>query len=679
MKAILLSILFLSVSNASFGQDFMSQFINWTCTVEKIDNSHANLVFTGKLVPEYHIFSLKHNPNDADGTGIVPEFSFKKNKNYKIIGKVFELGKPHKQVDELGTSYYFENKVVYKQKIEILAQETFSTNCNLYFQLCNHEGCLPPFDFDANFKISGFETQTVGQTTEDTSQNIQQNNTDTSQAKQSVKQANKPIEQDEKKKDSGLVIFIAGFIAGLVALVTPCMFPMIPMTVTFFTKQSKTRKEGIFKALVYGFSIVFIYVAFGLIFTAMMGPLGLNDLSTNVWMNLIFFSIFVLFAFSFLGAFEIQLPNSWVNKMDKQADRGGYLGIFFMAFTLGLVSFSCTGPIIGSLLVEAATSGSYLTPAIGMTGFSLALAIPFTFFAIFPGWLNSLPQSGGWLNSVKVVLGLTELALALKFLSSVDMAYHWDLLSREWFVGIWFVLFFIMGIYLLGKLQFAHDSPVQKLSVTRFMFALLALVFSVYLFTGMFGAPLTLIDGIAPPRTHSEDNFRWVNGGQQTGLIEDSISASFASDMHPVGDGSILVFHDLIKGQEYAKKRNLPILLDFTGHACQNCRKTESTVWTNDEIRPMLQKKFVIISLYVDDREELPKSEQRNSKLSGPIRTVGNKWADYQMTRYKSFQQPLYVVTDHQGNDLTKAIGYTPNIKTYKKFLEQGIERFSSQ
>ena len=270
--------------------------------------------------------------------------------------------------------------------------------------------------------------------------------------------------------------------------------------------------------MIYGFSIVLIYVSFGLIFTAATGPLGLNDLSTNVWMNLIFFSVFMLFAFSFLGAFEIQLPSSWVNKMDSQADKGGLIGIFFMAFTLGLVSFSCTGPIIGSLLVEASTTGSYLTPAIGMTGFSLALAIPFTLFAIFPGWLNSLPQSGGWLNSVKVVLGLTEIALALKFLSSVDLAYHWNILSREWFVAIWFVLFLIMGIYLLGKLRFSHDSPIEKISVPRFMFALTALTFSVYLLPGMFGAPLRLIDGIAPPRTHSEDNFRYVNGGLETGI-----------------------------------------------------------------------------------------------------------------------------------------------------------------
>jgi thiol:disulfide interchange protein DsbD len=679
MKALLFSILFLGLSFTSSAQDLMGQFIKWTYSVEKIDESHANIVCKGEITEGFHIFSLKHNPADADGTGLVPEFNFKKSPNYKLVGKPFDIGKPIKHVDDLGTSYYFEKKATYKQQIEILTKEKFTVEFGInFFQLCNAEGCVGPFDTEGKVKLTGFtpsETATVSAS--DTSDIA--STADTNSSETTIKQASTPIEQKEKKKDSNLVIFIAGFIAGLVALLTPCMFPMIPMTVTFFTKQSKTRSEGIFKALIYGASIVLIYVAFGLIFTAIMGPLGLNDLSTNVWMNLIFFSIFVLFAFSFLGAFEIQLPNSWVNKMDKQADRGGYLGIFFMAFTLGLVSFSCTGPIIGSLLVEAATSGSYLTPAVGMTGFSLALAIPFTLFAIFPGWLNSLPQSGGWLNSVKVVLGLTELALALKFLSSVDLAYHWDLLTREWFVGIWFVLFFIMGIYLLGKLQFSHDSPVQKLSVTRFMFALLALVFSVYLFTGMFGAPLTLIDGIAPPRTHSEDNFRWVNGGQETGLVEDSVSAAFAADMHPVGDGSILVFHDLEKGRAYAKKRNLPILLDFTGHACQNCRKTESTVWTNDEIRPLLQKKFVIISLYVDDRELLPANEQRVSKLSGPIRTVGNKWADYQMTRYKSFQQPLYVVTDHEGNDLTLAIGYTPDIKSYKKFLEGGMQRFWGQ
>jgi thiol:disulfide interchange protein len=656
----------------------MNDYIKWTYSVEKIDESHANIVFKGTIIEGFHIFSLKHNPADADGTGLVPEFNLKKSPKYKLVGKPFDLGKPIKHVDDLGTSYYFEKKATFKQQIEVLTKDEFTLDFGInFFQLCNADGCVGPFDTEGKVKLSGFtpdENATV--TAADTSDVTAATSMDTTSGAKTQMGPEKIDNKKKKEKDSNLVIFIAGFLAGLVALVTPCMFPMIPMTVTFFTKQSKTRREGIFKALVYGTSIVLIYVTFGLVFTAAMGPLGLNQLSTDKWMNLIFFGIFVLFAFSFLGAFEIQLPNSWVNKMDKQADRGGYIGIFFMAFTLGLVSFSCTGPIIGTLLVEASTSGSYLTPAIGMTGFSLALAIPFTIFAIFPGWLNSLPQSGGWLNSVKVVLGLAELALALKFLSSVDLAYHWDLLTREWFIAIWFVLFLIMGIYLLGKIRFAHDSPVEKLGVPRFMFALIALTFSVYLFTGMFGAPLTLIDGIAPPRTHSEDNFRWVNGGLETGLGSDSLSMQYAADMHPVGDGSILVFHDLNIGKEYAKKKNLPILLDFTGYACQNCRKTESTVWTNDEIRPLLQKQFVIVSLYVDDRTPLPANEVRVSKLSGNIKTVGNKWADLEMEKYGSFQQPLYVVVDSEGNDLTEAIGYTPDIKTYKAFLMKGMSAF---
>lgn len=655
----------------------MEDFINWQLSVEKIDDSHANLVFTGKITEGYHIFSLKHDPAKADGTGLVPQFEFKKSSNYILVGKPFEIGKPIKHVDDLGTSFYFEKKAIFKQQIEVLTKDEFNLDFAInFFQLCNADGCVGPFDYENKIKVKGFipSENTSVETVDTTQEKVIESSND---SKQTVAKPLEKKQSKKKEKDSNFVIFIAGFLAGLVALLTPCMFPMIPMTVTFFTKQSKSRREAIFKALVYGTSIILIYVTFGVVFTAATGPLGLNDLSTNVWMNLIFFGIFVLFAFSFLGAFEIQLPSSWVNKMDQQADRGGYLGIFFMAFTLGLVSFSCTGPIIGSLLVEAATSGSYFTPAIGMTGFSLALAIPFTLFAIFPGWLNSLPQSGGWLNSVKVVLGLVELALALKFLSSVDLAYHWGILSREWFVAIWFVLFLIMGIYLLGKLRFSHDSPLEKLSVTRFMFALFALVFAVYLLPGMFGAPLKLIDGIAPPRTHSEDNFRYVNGGLETGITKDSISEKYMAEMHPVGDGSILVFHDLKKATEYAKAKNLPILLDFTGHACQNCRKTESTVWTNDEIRPLLQTKFVIASLYCDDRTPLPANEVRYSEIAKrQIKNVGNKWAEMQIEKYNSFQQPLYVVIDHEGNDLTEAIGYTPDIQSYKSFLMKGIQEF---
>lgn len=665
---------FLTVTSLLAQQVGWQEKIKWSFKVEKIDETHANIIGTAKLLIGWHIFSVDHDPEKADFTGVPTTFSLKSTKDFKVIGKLKDGKKAKIYKDDLGIQLYFEGTGIFKQEIEVLTDKTFKIPLSYLFQICDEAGCVFPPEQEVLLEISGFKpdfTQTV--TVPEAEEKIEK--TEPIKVVSKVK-AEKPVKKPAKK-DSNMVIFIAGFLAGLIALLTPCMFPMIPMTVTFFTKQSKTRSEGIFKALIYGASIVVIYVTFGLIFTAATGPLGLNDLSTNVWMNLVFFSIFVLFAFSFLGAFEIQLPSSWVNKMDQQADKGGLIGIFFMAFTLGLVSFSCTGPIIGSLLVEAATSGSYLTPAIGMTGFSLALAIPFTLFAIFPGLLNSLPQSGGWLNSVKVVLGLLELALALKFLSAVDLAYHWDFLTREWFVAIWFVLFLVMGVYLLGKIRFSHDSPVEKLSVPRFMFALLALSFSVYLFPGMFGAPLRIIDGIAPPRTHSEDNFRYVNGGLETGIAKDSITERFIAEMHPVGDGSILVFHDLDVAKEYAKAKNLPILLDFTGHACQNCRKMESTVWTNSEIRPILQTKVVIASLYCDDKTPLPASEVRYSEaIGGKIKTIGNKWAEYQIVEYQSFQQPLYVMIDANGNDLVEGIGYTPSIEEYKKFLNDGMKAF---
>ncbi len=662
----------------SIAQPSWQDKVKWSFKIEKTDDAHANLVATAKLIPGWHIFSVNHDPEKADFTGIPTSFGFAKSKNYKLVGKLQDAKAPHVFKDDLGTQLYFEGTAVFKQGFEILTADKFKLNFVYSFQICDENGCVFPPEQEGSIDVSGFKPSEAATSTVDPKEDTTKKAaTHVNTSKANPVEA-KPIEKTpdtNKPKGSNLGIFIAGFIAGLFALLTPCMFPMIPMTVTFFTKQSKTRSEGIFKALVYGASIVLIYVVFGIVFTAATGTLGLNDLSTNIWMNLVFFAIFVVFAFSFLGAFEIQLPTSWVNKMDQKADKGGMIGIFFMAFTLGLVSFSCTGPIIGSLLVEASTTGSYLTPAIGMTGFSLALAIPFTLFAIFPSWLNSLPQSGGWLNSVKVVLGLLELALALKFLSAVDLAYHWDILTREWFVAIWFVLFLIMGIYLLGKIRFSHDSPVEKITVPRFMFAFMALTFAVYLLPGMMGAPLKIIDGLAPPRTHSEDNFRYVNGGLDNGLSKDTLTERFLQDMHPVGDGSIMVFHDLQKAKEYAKAKGLPILLDFTGYACQNCRKTESSVWTHDEIRPLLQKQFVIASLYCDDKTLLPQSEVRYSNIvGGKIKTIGNKWAELQIEKYKSFQQPMYVITDAEGNDLTETIGYTPDIETYKSFLKKGIK-----
>lgn len=471
-------------------------------------------------------------------------------------------------------------------------------------------------------------------------------------------------------------LFIEGLIWGFVALLTPCVFPMIPMTVSFFTKQSTTRSKGIANALLYGFFIVLLYVSIGLAITLLSGSSNaVYEISTSAYMNIPFFLIFMIFAFSFLGAFEIRMPSKWVNSADSKADKGGIIGIFFMAFTLALVSFSCTGPIIGSSLVQAISSGNIMGPMVIMLGFSIALSLPFMLFAVFPGWMNSMPQSGGWLNSVKVVLGLLEIALALKFFSMVDMAYHWDILTREIFVGTWFVLFAVMGFYLLGKIRFAHDSPVERVSVTRFMFALSALVFAVYLLPGMWGAPLAAIEGVAPPRTHSEDGFYFSRG--PIAEPDDELFAEYREHMHPVSDGSIFVFHDLEIAREYAKKANKPILVDFTGHSCANCRKTESIVWTNDEIKPILQNDVVVVSLYCDDREELPKEEQVFSEaINGTIVNVGNKWSAYQIEKYGQISQPLYIIQDTDGNDLTEAIGYTPNIKQYRKFLETGIKNY---
>ena len=685
---LILTLTFLGFGFKASSQPVWTDKITWSFKLEKIDESHAFVVATGKLIEGWHVFSVNHDPNKADLTGYPTKFVFPKSKEYKLIGALQDGAKAKKVVDDLGTSLYFEKAGVFKQKIEILTDKSFDINFDYSFQICDENGCIFPPDQSAKVKVSGFKPSTEISTSADgnTGNDVLSPETDAKDSSKAVqteiienpeiKQATKPV----VKSKSLWLIFFEGFGWGFIALLTPCVFPMIPMTVSFFTKQSKSRAKGIANALIYGFSIIAIYVSLGLIITLVSkDPSALNALSTNVYMNIIFFAIFMVFAFSFLGAFEIRMPSKWVNKADSQSDKGGLIGIFFMAFTLALVSFSCTGPIIGSSLVQALSSGSILGPAMIMAGFSTALALPFTLFAIFPSWLNSMPQSGGWLNSVKVVLGLLEIALALKFLSMVDLAYHWNILTRELFVAMWFVLFAIMGIYLLGKLRFSHDSPVERISVPRFMFAFLALSFSIYLLPGMWGAPLSMIDGIAPPRTHSEDNFRFVRGSGESAAAKDPLTMEYAQYMHEVGDGSIKVFHDLEKGREYAKKVNKPILLDFTGHACANCRKTESTVWTNDAIRPILQNELVIVSLYCDDRELLPESEWVYSEsIKGKIKNVGNKNSDYQIKKYGQVSQPLYVIQGQEENDLTEAIGYTPNIEEYKKFLSNGLKKYKA-
>lgn len=692
---LLLAMMVMSVvSFAQPGGDWTEK-ISWSFKVEKIDESHAYVVGTARLAEHWHVFSVDHDMAKADFTGMPTSFTFTENANYKLIGKLKDGKKPITHEDVLGTSLFFEGKGVFKQKIEVLTDKAFEIDFEYEFQICDEMGCLFPPAQEETIKISGFKPKG------ESSENIKEGPGGTEVEELSVADSSLTSTADSSVTGEEIVegdevltvdnsnsnnetrslwsLFVEGLVWGFVALLTPCVFPMIPMTVSFFTKQSTNRSKGIANALLYGLFIVLIYVSIGLAITLLSGSSStVYEMSTSAYMNIPFFIIFMVFAFSFLGAFEIRMPSKWVNSADSKADKGGIIGIFFMAFTLALVSFSCTGPIIGSSLVQAISSGNISGPAVIMLGFSIALSLPFMLFAVFPGMMNSMPQSGGWLNSVKVVLGLLEIALALKFFSMVDMAYHWDILSREIFVAAWIVIFTVMGLYLLGKIRFAHDSPVETISVTRFMFAFSALIFAIYLLPGMWGAPLTAVDGVAPPRTHSEDNFEFSRGiaAEPT----DALFLEYREHMHKVADGSILVFHELEIAREYAEKSGKPLLVDFTGHSCANCRKTESTVWTDDEIRPILQDQLVIVSLYCDDRERLPESEWVYSDvIKGKIKTVGNKWSAYQIENYGQISQPLYVVQDHDGKDLTEAIGYTPNIDEYRAFLELGLTRFEKR
>lgn len=489
-----------------------------------------------------------------------------------------------------------------------------------------------------------------------------------------------PAHGQETGKKSLWSIFIAGLVGGFAALLMPCIFPMLPLTVSYFTKQSGSRANGISKALLYGLFIIVIYVALGMIITISFGSDALNALSTNGIFNFLFFLLLVVFAASFFGAFEITLPSSFVNKMDAKSDKGGLVGLFFMAFSLSLVSFSCTGPIIGTLLVEAASKGERLGPAIGMLGFSIALAIPFGLFAMFPSMLKSLPKSGGWLNSVKVVLGFLELALALKFLSNVDLAYHWNWLDREVFLSLWIAIFGLMGLYLIGKIKFSHDSDLKFLSVPRTILAIIVFSFVIYMIPGLWGAPLKSISAFLPPSATQDFD----------------LSAGIAVSSATHGDGKVKkyaeIFHergtpkgfdpyyDYDQALEAAKEANKPVLIDFTGWNCVNCRKMEANVWTDPAVAKLLKEEFVMAELFVDDKTELPSNEQFVSTYSNKkIKTIGNKNSDFQAAAFNSNSQPLYVIVDVSGKVLVPQTGANYNIEAYKAFLQSGLDAFKAK
>ncbi|MGS2762880.1 protein-disulfide reductase DsbD family protein [Sinomicrobium sp. M5D2P9] len=658
MKKLHIALVLLIVSFSGHAQIF--EPVTWSTSIEKISDTEYNLISTATIDQGWHLYSQTVPANGPIPTTFIYDDS---EGHFTIIGNTLEE-EGHKINDPVFEMEikFFENKATFEQRVN-LEKEISIINGLVEFMVCDEAHCLPPTEVELVFDLT-------------TGQNATESLVDQPSKAASASRIGKDIKTqvDTKETRRGLwSIFLLAFLSGFAALLTPCVFPMIPMTVSFFTKQSKNRASGIKNAIFYGISIVVIYVFLGSLVTAVFGADSLNALSTNVWFNVIFFLLLVIFAASFLGAFEIVLPYSWINKVDSKANKGGIIGILFMALALAVVSFSCTGPIVGTLLVEAASKGG-VAPIIGMLGFSLALALPFMLFAMFPGWLNSLPRSGGWLNSVKVVLGFLELALAFKFLSNADLVLQLHWLEREIFIAIWIAIFSVLSFYLFGKINLPHDTPLKHISVGRLGLGLLVFSFTIYLIPGLWGAPLKLISGFPPPMHYSESPYGV--GNTKSG----GIGASHAGlpDGAHYGPHDVVAFLDYEKGMAYARNVNKPVMIDFTGHACVNCRKMEERVWSEDEILNILNNEIVLISLYVDDKRKLPKNEQYVSETTGKqIKTIGNKWSDFQITKYKANAQPYYVLVDHQGKSLNNPVGYTPEIDEYEAWFKEGINNFA--
>ena len=644
--------------------------VKWTYQLEKHDEGDYSIVAKASIEEHWHVYSL-FLPSD-DGPvktelNILSEAGVEANGEPTEHGTLLDAYDENFQMDLL----YFENEMEVRRRVKVDESSTDEVLAEVYFMTCNEKQCLVPESIEMTLALS--EAVEVPYEERATAA--------------PVKTEARPIEGDEEaseesssspKADRSLfAIFLLSFLGGFAALLTPCVFPMIPMTVSFFTKQSQTKAEGIKNAVIYGVSIIGIYTIIGLIVAKVFGADALNALSTDPIFNIFFFLLLVIFAISFLGAFEITLPSSWVNKADRASDKGGLIGIFFMALVLGLVSFSCTGPIIGTLLVDAAVHGGVQGPLVGMFGFSLALALPFTLFAAFPGWLNSLPKSGGWLNSVKVVLGFLELALAFKFLSTADMVMQWHLLPREIFLAVWITIFLMLTFYLLGMFRMPHDSPLEKITVGRTLLAIISLFFVIYMLPGMWGAPLKLISGFPPAKFYSEaPNGVGFEGGGGAFIASGQDIPEGADPAHC--PHNLNCFHDYEQGLAYAKKVGKPVLIDFTGWGCVNCRKMEEQVWSDPSVLEQLRNDYVLISLYVDEKTKLPKEEQYVSETTGKkVKTIGNKWADFQAERYGTNSQPYYVVINHDEEQLHESAAYDPDIDKYRDWLDRGKEAFN--
>jgi len=666
----------LCVMGSSAAQGQMLNPVRWTWSYKAVNDSTARLLINARIDKGWHLYSqfMKFGPDQFGPEPTVFQFTFPA--GMKAVGPVKELSKVHEEAAPLFDGLVvrsFDGQALFAQEVHVRSGQG-TIKGTVEYMACDDHQCLAPQERVMTWTLQGFAKGSA-----DSAASLAQGNLNSTEDSLQSQDSTPNSRQDhaEPKESNGgmgwLALFLAGFAGGLLALLTPCVFPMIPLTVSYFTKQSGTPGKALVKALGYGLSIVIIYVSLGLGVTLIFGSDALNDMASNLYFNLAFFVMLVVFGFSFLGAFEITLPSSWANSADRQTDRGGWTGIFFMAFTLALVSFSCTGPIIGTLLVEAAVQEALMGPAVGMLGFSLALALPFTLFAIFPKWLQQLPKSGSWMNSVKVVLGFLELAFALKFLSNVDLAYHWGLLDREIFLVLWIGLFGLLTLYLLDFIRFAHDSPIPYLGLVRMSFALASLAFTLYLVPGLWGAPLHAVNAFLPPMATQD----FVMGEPtQEKEAEGSVKTRKYSDiLH--GPHGLSCFFDLDEAMAYARTVNKPVMLDFTGHSCVNCRKMEATVWSKPDILQRLRDDVVLVSLYVDDKTALPASEQYRSSFSGKwIDRLGSKCSDLQATRYGTNSQPYYLILDHQGNSLVPHTAYDPDPEKFRRFLDQGINTF---
>jgi len=631
--------------------------VKWGMYVKQVAPDEYDLYFKAKIEKGWHLYS---QDNDENSGPIPTSFSFNPNDALEIVGKATEPKAPVKKFDpnfDVEVKW-FSDKAEFIQRVKALSSDDATLEGSLEYMACDDSKCLPPTKVPFSFPyLRQYPENATFDTSLVTIVEIPEDDQGGSQGAgvpcDGVEALEGATGGEITEARSIWGIFIAGFLGGLLALLTPCVFPMIPLTVSFFTKRSEKRSKGIADAFTYAFSIMGIYTALGLLVTVLAGPSALNALSTSIPFNLAFFVIFVIFAFSFFGYYELTLPSSFVNRISSGSGQGGLLGIFFMAFTLSLVSFSCTGPIIGTLLVEASVGGNLLGPAVGMFAFSLALAIPFALFALFPSWLNSLPKSGGWMTTVKGVLGFIELALAIKFLSNADLVAQWGLLKRETFLAIWLIIAVAMGLYLLGAFRFPHDEKVTKRGVGRIATAIASFAFALYLIPGFKCQPLSLLSGFPPPDFYSY-----------------SCSGHCPHDLN--------CFHDYKQGLEYAAEQGKPVMIDFTGWACVNCRKMEENVWIDDQILQRLRNEYVLISLYVDEKQSLPSTEQYVSQTTQQkVETVGDKWSDFQTSHFCTNTQPYYVLIDHDGKTLNTPRGYTPKVQEYLKFLEEGINEFN--